>query len=93
MEQALLVTTDKGGVFFGYGEPPATPECILLRRARMCVSWSMEMHGFLGLGSVGPDKDCCVSPAVPEFTLWGLTSVTIVSPEAAKAWERAPWKK
>ena len=89
-QTALLVTTTHKGVFFGYGEP-TTEATIKLERARMCVYWSSECHGVLGLAAKGPTKNCKVGPAVPAITLRDVTSVTEVSEAAVQAWEREPW--
>lgn len=86
----LLVTTAHRGVFFGLGTP-SDAKTIRLEQARMCVSWSSDMHGVLGLASKGPSKNCRIGPAVPALTLNDVTMAVEVSPEAAAAWEKQPW--
>lgn len=86
----LLVTTGRKGVFFGYGTP-SSDDTIVLKRAQMCVYWSKEMRGVLGLAGTGPDEQCRISRAVPELILREVTSVTETTPEAAAKWESAPW--
>ena len=89
---ALMVTTEKKGVFFGYAPAPASAvEEITLSQARMCVYWHSDVRGVLGLAANGPSKNCKITPAVPSITLNGITSVSTVSDAAVKAWEAAPW--
>jgi hypothetical protein len=88
----VLVTTEHRGVFFGYlvGEP--AKEKVLLERARNCIYWSADVRGFIGLAQRGPTEGCRVGPAAERMTLFDITSVVECTPEAAQAWERAPWK-
>lgn len=86
----LLVTTAHKGVFFGYGTM-TTATTIRLERARMCVYWTSDTHGVLGLATKGPSKQSRVGPAVKAITITSVTSITEVSDEAAKAWEAEPW--
>lgn len=88
--QPLLVTTAHKGVFFGYGKP-TTEATIKLERARMCVYWTSDCRGVLGLAVTGPVKGCRIGPAVPSITLRDVTSVTEVSDEAAANWEKGLW--
>jgi hypothetical protein len=89
-ERAVVVTTEHRGVFFGYatntdGDP------ITLKRARLCLYWSADVKGFMGLAAGGPTSGCRIGPAVDEIELRKITSVIAVTPEAAKRWESAPW--
>jgi hypothetical protein len=89
-ERAVVVTTEHRGVFFGYatntvGDP------ITLKRARLCLYWSADVKGFMGLASSGPSSGCRIGPAVEEIELRKITSVIAVSAEAAAKWESAPW--
>lgn len=86
----LLVTTEHRGVFFGYGTR-TDADTIELTDARMAVYWTSNLKGVLGLAAQGPSSGCRISPSVPVLTLRAVTSVTECSPEAAKAWEKAPW--
>lgn len=89
----VVVTTEHRGVFFGFIDPARIrDEQIELERARLCVYWSPAMHGFMGLASMGPDKDCKIGPAVESITLRKITSVIGVSPDALKRWESEPWR-
>ena len=86
----LVVTTSHHGVFFGYGQP-TTDGTIRLERVRMAVYWSADMKGVVGLAVSGPSNDCHIGPAAPAITLLGVTAVMEATPEAAAAWESAPW--
>lgn len=89
-ERAVLVTTAHKGVFFGYAKETSGPT-IALRRARLCVYWSSDLRGFMGLASHGPNSNCKIGPSA-DIELRDITSVTEVSEEAVKKWESAPWK-
>lgn len=86
----VVVTTSHKGVFFGYGDP-SDKATIRITKARMCVYWSQDVKGILGLAATGPSKSSKVGPAVPAITLRDVTAVMEVSEEAAKAWEAGPW--
>lgn len=86
----LVVTTAHRGVFFGYGTP-STDKTIRLTRARMCLYWSDDVKGVVGLASTGPTKTCRIGPAAPAMTLHDVTCVMEASDEAAIKWEEAPW--
>lgn len=81
----LLVTTDKRGVFFGYGVP-TTDTIIRLENAQMCIYWSANVGGVLGLAASGPLDGCKISPVVPATTLQGVVSVTETTKEAETRW-------
>ena len=88
-ERAVVVTTAHRGVFFGYADK-TEGETIQLKRARLCVYWSADLRGFMGLASHGPNKNCKIGPAA-DIELRQITSVVEVSPEAVTRWEQAPW--
>jgi hypothetical protein len=89
-EQAVIVTTEHRGVFFGYATD-IDGETIDLRRARLCIYWSADVKGFMGLAAGGPTVNCKVGPAA-DIVLRKITAVLKVTPEAVAAWERAPWR-
>jgi hypothetical protein len=89
-EIPLLVTTKHKGVFFGYAVP-CESKTITLKNARMCVYWSMDVKGVLGLAVTGPSKTCRVGPEVLTITLQDVTSITECSKESVSAWEIQPW--
>jgi Domain of unknown function (DUF6948) len=80
-ERAVLVTTAHKGVFFGYARD-TSGESIALRAARLCVYWSADLRGFMGLASHGPNSYCKIGPAA-DIDLRDITSVVEVSPAAA----------
>ena len=89
----VVVTTAHRGVFFGYISGPATDApTIRIERARMCVYWSADVKGVLGLAATGPGQACKIGPAVPSITLREVTSVMEASPEAAEAWQTIIWE-
>ena len=88
-ERAVLVTTAHKGIFFGYAAD-TSGESIALRAARLCVYWSADLRGFMGLASHGPSSACKIGPAA-DIELRDITSVVEVSPAAVEKWEKAPW--
>ncbi len=88
-ERAVIVTTEHRGVFFGFAKN-IDGETINLRASRLCVYWSADVRGFMGLASGGPTKGCRIGPPA-DITLRKITAVVEVTPEAVKAWEAAPW--
>lgn len=90
-KKAVLVTTQFRGVFFGFvkDESSSAPEKITLTQARNCLYWSTDVRGFLGLAAVGPSENCRVGATVDELTLFGVTSISRVSPEAVESWQLA----
>jgi hypothetical protein len=91
--QAVLVTTEHRGVFFGYLAPGVRPAkvSVKLTKARNCVYWSNAEKGVFGLAVTGPGKSCKIGPQVPELELLDITSVAVCTPEAVTAWESSPW--
>jgi hypothetical protein len=88
--QAVLVTTEFRGVFFGYVKNDKNlPSEITLTKARNCIYWASSVGGFLGLASKGVDSNCRIGSQVEELTLYKITSVPPVSEEAAETWEKA----
>ncbi len=88
-KRPVLVTTAHRGVFFGYATD-TDGETISLTRARLCVYWSADVKGFMGLASGGPTKGCRIGPAA-DITLRNITAVLEVTAAAVAAWEAAPW--
>lgn len=89
-EKFLVVTTAHKGVFAGLGVP-SDAENIELTEARMCVYWSTNCKGVLGLASAGPTKSCKIGPPVQKIILRGVTAVIEATEDAAKAWRAQPW--
>lgn len=88
-ERAVVVTTAHRGVFFGYASD-TSGETIKLRAARLCIYWSADLRGFMGLASHGPNSSCKVGPAA-DIELRSITAVLEASETAVKNWEKAPW--
>lgn len=86
----LIVTTAHKGVFFGYGTP-TTDKTIRITAARMCIYWSADVKGVVGLAANGPTESCRVGPDAPAITLQDVTSVMEVSKAAEEKWKAAPW--
>lgn len=86
-ERPVVVTTAHKGVFFGYATDTDS-ETITLKRAKLCLYWSADLRGFMGLGSHGPNNNCKIGPAA-DITIRDITSVMEVTPEAAAKWEKA----
>jgi hypothetical protein len=90
-ERPVIVTTAHRGVFFGYAKD-VTGETIDLKRSRLCVYWSQDVKGFMGLAANGPTAGCRIGPSA-DITLRNITAVLAVTPDAVKAWESEPWSK
>ena len=89
-ERAVVVTTAHRGVFFGYATD-TDGETIRLHAARLCVYWSADLKGFMGLAAKGPSSSCRIGDPA-DITLRNITAVVEVTPEATARWEAAPWK-
>ena len=87
----VVVTTTHRGVFFGYAHD-VSGETIRLERSRLCLYWSADVKGFMGLASTGPSKGCRIGPEAT-ITLRNITAVLDATADAVKAWESAPWQK
>jgi hypothetical protein len=86
----VLVCTEYRGVFFGYAAK-TDGNTITLERARNCVYWSTDVHGFVGLATTGPSATCRIGPPAT-IDLRKITCVVEVEPQAVAAWEASPWK-
>ena len=90
-ERPVVVTTAHRGVFFGYATD-TDGQTIALKRARLCLYWSADVRGFMGLASNGPSAACRIGPAA-DITLRAITAVLEVTPDAVQKWEAAPWRE
>lgn len=86
-ERPVIVTTAHRGVFFGYAEN-TEGESIFLKRSRLCLYWSADMRGFMGLASIGPNNSCKIGPPA-DITLRSITAVLEVTAEAEAKWNAA----
>ncbi len=89
-KKALVVTTSHRGVFFGYGTP-TNEKVIKLENCRMCIYWSEDVKGVVGLAFTGPLKGSRVTPAAPSMTLQDVTAIMEVTDKAIMAWEKVVW--
>jgi hypothetical protein len=92
---AVLVTTEHRGVFHGWlddGED-GTGEIVVLKDARLCVKWSAEIRGFMGLAVFGPNADCRIGPMAKRMRLRNVTAVVECLPEAVDQWEMEWWSE
>lgn len=88
-DRPVLVTTAHRGVFFGYASN-IDGRTIALRRGRLCLHWTADVKGFMGLASTGPSQSCRIGPPA-DITLRSITAVVECTPEAVAKWEGAPW--
>ena len=88
--QPLLVTTSHRGVFIGYGTM-TNESTIALTDARMCVYWTADLHGVLGLATIGPKSGCKLGPTVSTITLRDVTAVIACSADAEANWKKEIW--
>ena len=89
-EVPMVVTTVHKGVFFGYAVP-TEEKVIKLQNAQMCIYWSSDVKGVLGLAGGGPTKSCKIGPEIPSITLQDVTAIMECSKEAEKKWHEKPW--
>lgn len=90
VKQYKVVTTGKRGVFFGIVKNKKK-DSLDLHDAQMCVYWSSDVRGVLGLASSGPNKNCRITKAIPKIELNEITSVMDVTEEAYKNWKECFW--
>ena len=83
-ERPVIVTTAHRGVFFGYATD-TDGETIELKRSRLCLRWTADLRGFMGLAAFGPSSSCIIG-APADITLRAITAVLEVTPEAEKKW-------
>jgi hypothetical protein len=83
----VIVTTAHRGVFYGYASN-TDGASITLTKARLCLYWSADLRGFMGLASHGPNSQCKIGPPA-DITLRDITSVVEVTPGAAQKWDAA----
>jgi hypothetical protein len=89
----VLVTTSHRGVFFGWlsiNQNPAVERSLYLERCRNCIFWAASVGGFLGLARTGPNAECRIGAEAPRVLLHDITSVSLCTDDAAKAWAEHP---
>lgn len=86
----VVVCTDKRGVFGGYtADSGADP--LVLTDVSMCVYWSTDVRGVVGLAATGPTASCRITKPAPRMELHGVTAVMDCTKEVADAWRTCPW--
>lgn len=91
-DKFVLVTTEQKGVFAGFlKEHDKEKETCILASAKMCIYWSNDVKGVLGLANMGPSNGCKITPVVKEIYLNKITSITICTEEAKKNWDKEIW--
>lgn len=86
----VVVTTSHQGVFGGILKKQ-TGTIVELATAQMCVYWSPDVQGVVGLAATGPTKNCRVTRPAPRILLTDVTSVAEMTSEAQTAWTKRPW--
>lgn len=86
----VVVTTAHRGVFGGYLDSHEGTDATLTD-ARMCLRWTADVKGVLGLAVTGPSKTSRVGPAVPRLELHDVTAVMNATSGAEKRWLAEPW--
>lgn len=89
----VVATTLHKGVFFGYVDKIEPDNKIVLTDAQMCVYWSSDIGGVLGLAATGPSKGCRVSPVIPRISLTDVTAILDCTDAAVEAWKGRPWSR
>lgn len=89
--QFVVVTTAHKGVFGGLVEGQKDEKTVTLTEAQMCVYWSADVQGVLGLATAGPSKNCKVTRQIPRIVLQDVTAVMDCTSEAEAAWRARPW--
>ena len=87
----VVVTTSHQGVFAGVLES-RDGDSVVLVSVQVCVYWSKQTRGVLGLASIGPQPGSRVSPCAPRGEVLCVTSITQTTASARKSWEAAPWQ-
>lgn len=86
----VVLTTTHRGVFFGYAKD-TSGTTIHLKEARMCVRWSPDMKGVIGLAVNGPSASCRIGPAAISAEVRDVVCILEVTEQAQERWEKAPW--
>lgn len=92
IDRYCVVTTEHRAVVGGFlVDYDPDRRVATLTEARVCVHWSADVRGFVGLAAGGPDSKSRVSPACPRLALCGVTSILLATDAAAEAWRSGPW--
>lgn len=86
----VVVTTKHRGVFYGTLIEKNGTDCVLAD-ARVCIYWSKETRGFVGLAATGPADGSRVSPSAPRMEIVDVTAILHCSADAIDKWEQGKW--
>lgn len=87
--QPVVVSTEAGGVIFGY-TTDVTARPIILTNSRVCLYWGTSTGGMWGLAEQGPNDECRISAQVTgNVYLEGVVSILGADEQAAIAWGSA----
>lgn len=86
-KRAVLVTTDKRGVFFGFLERQEGDK-VTLTSCRCAIRWNTT-GGFLELAKDGPNSGSKIGSEAERVELYGVTSIADVSAKAVEKWLEA----
>jgi len=83
----VIVTTEYKGVYFGKLDKFANRQCVL-SDARMAIYWGTT-HGVDQLANTGPTEKSRLGALAKRVWVCGITSVSVCTRSAAKAWKDA----
>lgn len=86
----VMVTTAHKGVFGGI-LVSQDGDTVRLKEPRMCVYWSRDVRGVVGLAANGPTASCKVTAACLDADIKSVTGVFLCTDDAAEAWRAEPW--
>lgn len=86
----VMTMDDKRGVLAGRLMAVDGRVCTL-EGARMCVHWTSDEAGVIGLATHGPGPGCRITHAAEEQIVTGVHSMVTVTDEAWARWEERPW--
>lgn len=87
---AVVVTTLHKGVFFGFvDQSKVSRKTMTLQECRCCIYFHQSIGGFLGLASVGPNKECIIGSEAITVLIHDVTSVSYCNEAAVAAWKAA----
>ena len=94
MNKFVVICTDKdrrgvfGGILVSHNQET---KVAVLEQAQMCVKWTSDIGGVVGLAAKGPSEHCRISAPTPRIELDGVSCVMDASDEAKAKWEKQPW--
>lgn len=86
----VVVCTAKRGVFGGFTSD-TSGDVVALTDASMCVYWSSDVRGVVGLAATGPTATCRITQPSPEMIVRDVTASFECTADAEKAWRTCPW--